>query len=216
MTRFCIFLLLLTSSCTCFTQEDWPQECVSQENPNEFVAILESLNPKRRSETSKEIFRVTEFYGEKVRKAHKLIPMSTGLFVPDKIRELTLSFRFGKELSLPEARKLFVEVNEGFIACVNGSENLRPWLEGYPEPFKNAKIDIYISDKCGSRFGMGKLALLEIIDGGIAYKVDYTKGKEFVRQVHWEPYEDALKIVRGEMADPYVPVHYSEAEATKH
>ena len=60
-----------------------------------------------------------------------------------KTWNLDASFKANFELTLPEARKLIVELVDDFLQMINADEKLRPYLSEFPFTVKNLSLTIF-------------------------------------------------------------------------
>ena len=138
-------------------------------------------------------------YANKVAKEKKLSVSGSGQGYSDAVEELIISFDSKTLLTLPEARKLYVEIVEGFIQKVNSNKNIRPFLLEYPFTADNASIKLSFIDKNhpkGCTFSP-YITYISVVNGEVDYSI-YDMETEMLDTLHSEPYKVALEIVKSE------------------
>lgn len=143
-------------------------------------------------------------YEKKVKRSDGLEVSGIGSMMPTgNLCGVFMSFRCFHPMSLPEARKLFVKLSEGLLAETNSTPQIRPYMEVYPFTAKNIELGLAFVDKKGDHLMDGNLAYILYIKDSIAYTTLADEKSPF-KVIYKEPYEQAVKIVRGEIPDPYV------------
>lgn len=117
------------------------------------------------------------------------------------IQEVFAHYIIRKEMSLVDARKLYIEVAEEFIKRYNDDEKIRKYLHNYPFTIENVELDISFENEQGDKPPEGCVAYIYTIkknekDGTILYYRDYKEGK--LSPLHKEPYATAVEIVKNQ------------------
>lgn len=116
----------------------------------------------------------------------------------ENVRLVVLPFETIQDLSLEQARSLFIEVAETYLALVNKNTSIRPFLNNYPFTINNLRLTIGIRDKNCEFQKDGKIALiLYIKEKGFIYYDTYNSVSKRFETLYLEPYEEALKLVAG-------------------
>ena len=146
--------------------------------------------------------RILSEYSKEMQRKYDLVTVGSGGAMMKDIEMLGLRFNTAKKLTIPEARKLYVNVIEGLINKTNNDKKARPYLHDYPFTQKNVNIMIsfYKSHPfiIQNRMNDGFITLIFISRGNICYNIYDPTKDEYKRLVtiHEEPYEEALKIVQ--------------------
>jgi hypothetical protein len=150
-----------------------------------------------------EINRLTHKTAEKLRKQEDLFACGTGGGMEEgKILCRCLSFQFFHEVDLEKARKLLVRAIDQYLADINASENINPYLMTYPNPFmpKNLEIRIWIYKPDGSSMEGDNIYYVQSIDGILEYYPP-IRPEDTVwtrRMIHKETYEEAINALKTE------------------
>ncbi len=146
--------------------------------------------------------------------------IGSGGSMPKAINEIDIRFVSRKALSLDEARKMEVDAAERLIKKINSHNKIRPYLAEYPFGINRINVSFSFQDDHDMWPLDGNIALVFLARGRIIYRkaqlekeirhesTEYVGGetiyfppKEITREVliplYEEPYEEALKIVKG-------------------
>jgi hypothetical protein len=107
-------------------------------------------------------------------------------------RLFCLSYVTQKKLNLEQARKLLIDVCEGFLERVNNDQQLRPYLVGYPYNSTNIDVMIRFVDHNNDRTQPPYIALASNHQGKVFYNTSTIS--EELSHLHKETYEEACKI----------------------
>lgn len=126
-------------------------------------------------------------------KEKELIPCMVGGDGPEGIKIVSLGYKLNskKELTVNDARKLYVEIVEGLLKQLNQEKIIRPYFVNYPLRSENIEIVLF-ADK-GINF-------VSSFRGSIKYE---KKRNGNIETIYEEPYEEAKKLVEKELG--YVP-----------
>src|ERR1700722_7635045 len=109
-------------------------------------------------------------YGKEMKKTRSYWVISTGGSMPnDDVRVLVMSLVGIREVDVPEARRLYIEVVEGLIKKVNCDETIRPYLHDFPVTHKNIEIHLGFVDCHQNPVVKNHIALVCYANGIIYY-----------------------------------------------
>ena len=110
----------------------------------------------------------------------------------DKLRMMGISLTSTDgPLNIEQARELVVYCTETFLREINKNKKIRPYLCRYPFTSENVKIKISCHDKENRLVHPPFITYVCVLKG----KVYYHIRNPYLKTVHEEPYEKALKIV---------------------
>ncbi len=115
----------------------------------------------------------------------------------DDVKKVNATYLSFAKLSVNEARNLYVEVVEGYLERFNRDEQIRPYLHNYPFTIENMKLMITFKDEYHRRRDGEDVTLMFMARGNLVYYCSYDYEKEDFVDLHEEPYEEAVRIVRG-------------------
>ena len=166
---------------------------------NLFHANEETLVKEKTTYHPTYAHQVMDILKEQVEKEYKFHCCGRGGSMPTDIRSLSVDFETKKIPTIPEAREIIIKIVEKFQNIVNSHENIRPFLREYPFPIERIGISI--------RFNLPPIKeekQLKIhpkyvccITGIVDYCQDDETGWQYI-DIHSEPYEEALRIVRAQ------------------
>lgn len=111
------------------------------------------------------------------------------------VEEVSMSYNIVKHASIDEARRLFVEVAEGYLARINTSEKLRPFLHNYPFTINNLDLGIGFENEKGQAYEDLVYVVYSKRTGKIVYNANDPKEGMFYK-IYEESYDEAVKLVR--------------------
>ena len=118
------------------------------------------------------------------------------------VKKINLTFYTKKTITLPEARRIFVEMNEDLIARYNSNEAIRPYLDNYPFTLKNVKISLLFG-KINTTTDETIVKAVHSVNGFIYYTLVPPGNSDKTEQFE-EPYNDAYRLIYGRDRDPPV------------
>ena len=119
--------------------------------------------------------------------------------IHDGIRSMSLMFSIQKPLSKSEARKLLIECMLHLLDRVNSDEEIRPYLEEYPFPYKGADITIFIKNFSGKALYYPEIHSVSAYDNGRIYFHTKDINERYgYKTEESETFEEALEIVQSE------------------
>jgi hypothetical protein len=163
---------------------------------------------------------IVEQFKKEMRKKYKLECWADGGSMPEKVEEIRVCFDFQKKAGIDLARELVVKAVERLTELVNNHEKIRPYLAEYPFPQKRVEIMISFRDKNGNKRKDGSVCLVLQTRNKLTYctavmkkefwpgTVDARDPKNIIKEpdeiiwieryedIHEEPYEEALKIIK--------------------
>jgi hypothetical protein len=116
----------------------------------------------------------------------------------EKVHATYYSF---EKMAVEDARRLYVEIAEGYISRYNENEQIRPYLHNYPFTINNFHIMIGFQDldHRNTRFrGEGFVAMVANSKEDRIFYCTYDHEKEKFINLHDEPYATARAIVLSE------------------
>jgi hypothetical protein len=140
---------------------------------------------------------ITNKTAEKFKREKALYLIGIGGGMMDDIKMMSMDFNYYREVDFDAARALLVYCVEEYLAAINGSEEVRPYLHNYPFTAKNIEIRLYFYKPNGRDLPLGKLSIASAIKGTVKYKVDNPNGYT-LDTVRTETYEEALQIVQSQ------------------
>lgn len=134
------------------------------------------------------------------RDTYDLKPGSQGASMPDgPIRSVSIGLQCDKEVTIEEAREIFVKCVEDLIYRVNADKPLRTWLFDYPFTFRNVDYSISFGErKCGSTPGPFIDAVF-MGGGEIIYEIRGAERNRWI-EVFSEDYSEALCEIQNKQA----------------
>lgn len=137
-------------------------------------------------------------YGKEMKKKRGYWVQGTGGSMPNRdVRTLFMSFIGVREVDIPEARRLYIEVVDGLLKRVNSDKIIRPYLHDYPASWRNTQIHLSFVDKSNNPVTESHIAFVTCVNDIIYYTKYNQKIRDF-EDFYEEHYEEALKIVQNE------------------
>jgi len=139
-------------------------------------------------------------YAQKMKKEKGLELSGIGGAMMYKVSELSLDFISKEKLTIPEARKLYLEVVEGFIPIVNSDKKIRSYLKNYPFTHENIDFTIaFVEPRTMRDVDPPYVAHVFYCRGEVVYSFFNTEKNMFNDDLQYaEKYEDAMRIVQLE------------------
>ena len=118
------------------------------------------------------------------------------------VKAVNLTFETKKTITLPEVRRIFVEMSEDLIARYNANEAIRPFMDNYPFTLKNVRISLLFGERNTN-------PTQTIVEGvfsvnGFIYYTLVPPGNSDKTEQFEEPYNDAYRLIYGRDRDPPV------------
>ncbi len=138
-------------------------------------------------------------YNKEMCKRNRLSLVGKGGAMMGDIQQVDAFYDSYERLNVEEARRLFVDVAEGYISRYNQNEEVRPYLRNYPVTIDNFRIRIGFENENRQHMDGGYVALVSYINAKrrIFYSGYDHETKKFT-DLHEESYETALEIVQQE------------------
>lgn len=141
--------------------------------------------------------KIVNEYSKELTRQKGLYLIGAGGAFMDDIKEISLHYQSLDKLSVNEARRLYIEISEGYLKRYNENVAIRPYLHNYPFTINNLKLMIGFIDETRQRQGDGFVALMFIARNKLWFEgYDLTKSKFY--DLHCETYAEAVEIVRNE------------------
>ncbi len=120
----------------------------------------------------------------------------------DDIQKINAHYVSFDSLGVEQARRLYVEVIEGYLCRYNGNEEIRPYLHDYPFTIANLKVTIGFQNEQRGRVSQEFVALIfNSSKNWIIYSAYDHEQEKFI-DLYEEPYETARDIVLKECRCP--------------
>jgi hypothetical protein len=163
---------------------------------------------------------IVEQFKKEMRKKYKLECWGNGGSMPDKVRSIRLYFDFLGKADVDQARKLEVTAIERLAELINSHEKIRPYLAEYPFTPERLHVMISFQDKKGKHYRDGSVCMVLQARNKLTYctavmrkefwpgTVDARDPKNIIKEpdeiiwierfedIHEEPYEEALQIIK--------------------
>ena len=142
--------------------------------------------------------RIFFAYNKELCKQKHLQLTGKGGAMMDDIQKVNANYVSFDRLTVEEARRLYVDVAEGYLCRYNQNEEIRPFLHNYPFTIGNFKIMIGFEDEQRRHMNQGFVALIyNGKEDRILYRAFDRELQKFV-PLYEEPYETARDIVLKE------------------
>lgn len=137
---------------------------------------------------------------KEVEKKYKLKRITTGGSLAYDVRQVVIGFLYPAEATIPEARRIYVEIAEVFIKKYNGSKELRPYLRDYPFTLEHLALSIYFRNPKGDQPRKGMVAFTRGGTRDIDYEGQVSDDPKVYdpQEIFSESYVEALRIIREE------------------
>jgi hypothetical protein len=135
--------------------------------------------------------KITEKTAKKLKEQKNLCLVGTGGQMMDDIQMMAMSFNYYQEVDLQTARKLIVSALEEYLAAINNSQEIKPYLHQNPFTDKNIEIRIWIYNPDRSELPLEKIYCITSINGVLKY---YIRANPY-QAIREESYEEVLKEV---------------------
>ena len=114
------------------------------------------------------------------------------------IQKINASYISLDRMTIEEARRLYIEVVEGYLCRYNQNEEIRPYLHNFPFTIENIHVMIGFENEQRHHMDQGFVALMFIGNNQrLLYRAYDHEKKKFI-DLYEEPYETARNIVMKE------------------
>jgi hypothetical protein len=137
-------------------------------------------------------------YNKELLKNKHLFLIGSGGGMMDDIKKVNAYYVSFEKMNIEEARRLYVEVAEGYMSRYNENEQIRPYLHNYPLTIGNFKISIGFEDETRKYRDQGLVAVVFNGKNNRIVYCTYDHEKEKFVDLLKEPYETAQAIVLSE------------------
>jgi hypothetical protein len=138
-------------------------------------------------------------YNKEICNKNGLHLVGKGGAMMDDVQQVNAHYVSYDRLTVEEARRLYVDVAEGYLSRYNQNEEIRPYLHNYPFTINNFKIMIGFENENHQHMDKGFVAVVSNIESkGIIYYSSYNHETKAFIDLHEEPYETAREIVMRE------------------
>ena len=142
--------------------------------------------------------KIYNAYNKELKNKRNLYLVGSGGGMMHDIKEVFAAYVSFERLNVNEARKLYVEVVEGYLSKYNQDEKVRPYLHNFPFTVDNVDVKISFEDEKHHFRDQGYVALMFVgKHQRLVYRAYDPKSDEFIA-LYEEPYETAREIVMQE------------------
>ncbi len=120
----------------------------------------------------------------------------------DDIQKINASYISFDRMTIEEARRLYVEVIEGYLCRYNQNEEIRPFLHDFPFTIGNLHVMIGFENEQRKHMDQGFVALMYVSKKHRLLYRAYDHEQEKFIDLYEEPYETARDIVLKECRCP--------------
>lgn len=139
--------------------------------------------------------RIFITYNKELKKQRGLYLEGKGGAMMHDVEKVIASYISLDRMSIKEARKLYIDVIEGYICRYNQNKQIRPYLRDYPFTVDNVEVMIGFENEEYKHMDQGFVALMFIGKNQNLVYCTYDHEKQKFIDLHEEPYETACAIV---------------------
>ena len=160
------------------------------------LLLLFVLCSYREPDHVRAIDKLMSSYSKQVKKQWGLYLAGSGGAMMYDVKAVALDYECIANVTLEEARKLYVDLVEGFVDLVNKDEPVRPYLHNYPFTSSNCECSIMFLGKNHRFHANEQITCVAKVKEKIYYS-GYDPVKDMLYDIYAEPYEEAVRLVRG-------------------
>src|ERR1700733_3214981 len=113
--------------------------------------------------------QITIQTAKKLREEKKLHLIGTGGGMMDDVEMMAMSFTYYQELDLPSARKLLTYALNEYLAAINSSVKIRPYLHEFPFTARSIEIVIFIYKPDRTKLSYDKIQCISAVKAVLTY-----------------------------------------------
>lgn len=147
-------------------------------------------------------YKVRKNAADKLEKKYDLKLSGFGEGLMGNINLMYLSFQVNHSISKNDARNLIVNAVQDLLADINENEEIRQYLAVYPFDTNHVEIDIFIGTPENGNLYHPYLGVVSACRSNIEYSTDDPDKKHHYKAEETESFEDAVKIIKGELLIP--------------
>ncbi len=140
--------------------------------------------------------KISSSYCQELSRNKGLYLTGSGGAMVDDIKKINVHFDSFASLSVEEARKLYVEVAEGFLKRYNENEAVRPYLHNYPFKLENLELMISFTDETRKRRSEGLVALVFNARKDLLFYYGYDEKENQLYEIYEESYSQAIEMTK--------------------
>jgi hypothetical protein len=141
---------------------------------------------------------ITKSYVKEIAAPRKLILTGYGGAMVSDIQSIILRFSSFDALDVDAARKLYVEIMDRYLQCINAHEKIRPHLHNFPFDIDNIELSIeFLDPQCLMRKD-GHVTLMFIGRNHTLHYDAYDPVAQDFYTLEEETYEEARRKVTGQ------------------
>ena len=109
--------------------------------------------------------------------------IGSGSAIPDDVHGCILHYVANKMLTIPEARKLYINSSERLLKMINENSSLRPFMYRYPFTSKDLEYGISFYDRNGYFLEYPYVALISVTHEEVYYSYYDRNKKQYSKHV---------------------------------
>lgn len=137
-------------------------------------------------------------YNKELKAQKRLYLVGSGGAMMDDIQKVNAHYTSFERLTVEQARRLYVEVAEGYLCRYNQNEQIRPYLHNYPFTIDNVDVMIGFENEQRQHMDQGFVALMYVSKNHRLLYRGYDHERRSFTDLYEEPYETARDIVLKE------------------
>ncbi len=151
---------------------------------------------------TKYVAEVTSAFLKEVYQEYGFRCGGSGGSMPYDVEKISVSLDANQSATVDQARELVVKLTERFVQIINAHEKIRPFLREYPFPSSRARVMISfsVSKKKINPSSDNEVELVFHAKKRIYYQAHNYDNPFLGKDIKDEPYEEALKIVKTDVA----------------
>lgn len=172
------------------------------------VFLMSSFVPPHKENKSEDyevyVNEIVNTFSKEMKKEFGLICIGSGGRMPKNVKQIDVLFITYRKATVEEARVLEVKATEKLLQAINSHQKIRPFLEEYPFQANRARISIAFREPDNSCRTDGSVVYAFQVKNKIYYQAEESITEKRIMLAE-EPYEEALKIVKGKDGINLVP-----------
>lgn len=161
------------------------------------VLLFLSLSISGHSMTYSEMAgKIRSEYAREVKKTKGLDATGFGGSMLTCVRIISIDFLSNQKVDVDEARKIYVDLVEGFARKINADKKIRIYLHDFPFTWKNTLFTLSFQEKNGKKFA-DHLSFIFMAKEKIYYCI-YNEKTQRYDDYHIEYYTDALLKINSQ------------------
>lgn len=142
--------------------------------------------------------KIISKYNRELKRQKKLLLVGEGGSYMGDIQDIGFSYITYEKMDLDQARRLYIEVTEGYLSRFNENEEVRPYMHTYPFTIDNLQVMLAFENEKREYREEGEIALMCVLRGFLCFEGYDHEKKKFYR-IHHEPYSTAREIAQKDL-----------------